>query len=203
MGEHAAYIDRSGFQSGQTDVGTVAQVDLEVADQYEVPHMHLQTDPRLAVGLSSRAENPAGWRLALRYPGAGLKVSAGRNKRRGQASIEGVTADPPGGRGQGKRAERLLAKMIGRRAMRVGIAKNLTQPEPCDGAVARAGNEFAAHAMARIAARLEDCHRNTGSAQRKPQREPGGATADDFDGERAVQKHPYATARIRQCATLS
>ena len=67
--------------------------------------------------------------------------------------------------------------------MRTRIGQNLLQPQADDRGVVRAGNEFAADAVAGIIGRLEDRHGHPGPAQSEAEREPRETAADDFDGQ--------------------
>ena len=107
-----------------------------------------------------------------------------------------MAAEAERGRGQSLAEHALFTIKPGDLAMRERIGERRADPEPRDGGGRQAGDELAAHAMARIIARLEKADGNVVPPQCEPEGEPGEAAAHDFDG--AGRAHDRRSATIRQ-----
>ena len=108
-----------------------------------------------------------------------------------------MSAQPERGRGELLEARRLTVDEPCDLAMRQSVVEQRSELQARDCRGGEAGDEFAAHAMPRVAAGLVDRDRHALALECEPQRESRESAADDFDGLRGIHGRGRRTATIR------
>jgi hypothetical protein len=156
-------------------------MNFEIRAVREVPGVHLQTDPWGWPESASAGENPACGLGLLGNPGLGAKRAAGFDKGLGQACIEPVPADSKSWGRQELTLPSLVAPVPDHAAVAQGIREKRGNAEAPDRVVIQSGDEFATHAVTRIAVRLKQSHRHAPAPQGESQAQAGQPAADDLD----------------------
>jgi hypothetical protein len=148
-------VDFTVFDTGESHVGLIAQMNLEVAATRQVADMYLETDPRRWPGSPPSGENPAGGSGFGGNPGVNAKVAPGFNEGLSQARVEPVPADPKRGDGQALILHRLVAVVPDHLAVAQCIRENRRKTKAFYGDPIQTGDELATNPVARIAMRLK------------------------------------------------
>ena len=92
-----------------------------------------------------------------------------------------MAAEGVGGLGEGLVTEGFLAQKPSDLAVETGVGEEGREVEAVDGGRGKAGDEFAADAVARVGAGFHEGNGNVFAAQGESERKTGEAAADDFD----------------------
>ena len=159
--EEAAEVDLVVFDRGEADVAIFAEVNFEIAGEAKTACVDFQTDPSGVAAASAGGEDAAGRRREIGGAGRGAEIAAGSDEGLGEAGVEGVTAESEGGGRELLDAREFFVVEPRDLAMAQRVAEKGLEAEPGDRGGVEAGDEFAADAVARIAAGFEQCDGNS------------------------------------------
>ncbi len=195
LAEEAAEVDLAAFDGGETDVGLVAEVEFEIAGERETARVDFQADPSRVAPTATVGEDAAGLRGEIGRAGVGAEFAAGGDEGGGEAGVEGVAAEAEGGRGEALKADRSFAVKPRDLVMVKRVGEKRREAEAREGGGGEAGDEFAADAVAWIAAGLEENDGDVFPAEGETEREPREAAANNLNGPGGVHARRVATMR--------
>ncbi len=191
--EEAADVDAIVFDARESDVGVIAEMHFEIARERKIAGVDFKADP-LSRGATAAGGENAAWGVGERGETcASAKLAAGGDKRVGESVIEGVAAQPEGGRREFLDTRKRGASEPGDIVVERGIGEKRIELEAVARLRRETGDEFAADAVARVVAGFENGDVDSGATEREAEAETREPAADDFDGTEGSHERRMAT----------
>ena len=172
-------------------------MQLEITLEAQVQRVDFQADPRRFPLPPAVGEDPTRPRCVVRHARLRAQVAPGLGEGGGKACVQGMPAQPEGGRRQLLEARGLPVNEPGDFAMVQGIGQDRPELQARYRGGGKTGDEFAANAVPGVGAGLMKRDRHACPAQCEAERQPGQSAPDDFNGLQGIHERPRRTATIR------